>query len=491
MFTFLTRFFQKKSPFIEEVQTESTNALQINFLKELAKEVEGQFFENFPLFYQDKQIKIELLLFIPYRGLYFGETIGWDYETLQEMKIEPSTSKNKTRSTTHLETTESSIHQKLEDILSFDSTVCERFIWMRNLKEEEFDDLDPSFHELLPKERVIFSDSSKESIQAKLDSMTQKLSEPYSELKIMGSLRSHTLILPSEKKPYGEFLSEEQQNFLSTDFTDTVTTLFGEHNSGKSTAIIRKALLLLLTNPKDKILILTPTLIGGEILRNELISLLEYGALKIEHSSLHFYTPHDSDKIEELDIFQSASTILCDDSHLFEKHFIDSLIEHREKRWILLSMYNNYSPLSDSSLIFYNHYQKNISIKKLPTTAEQALITLLLELRAHLLSTSSEKIMVILENGDKLFHFKEAIDEYFGLNSRVLSKDFSLQYQNLDDLIITTPEHTYGLHIPHIYFVVSDAEENYTYALSRASESATIISFSNPQEVDNDQNSEE
>ncbi len=491
MFSFLTRFFQKKSQHIDELPLDSTNTLQIDFIKEIVKEEDGLFFENFPLFYKEKHINIDLLLFIPYRGLYFGEMFAWDFNALQEMSIQRSSKKNKNRSTTHLETTELAIHQKLEDILSFDSTVCERFIWMSRLKEEEFNDLDPSFHELLPKERLIFSDSSKESIHYKIDSMAQKLNEPYSTLKIMGSLRSHTLILPTEEKPYGEFLSEEQENFLETDFSDTVTTLFGEHNSGKSTLIIRKALLLLLTNPKDKVLIITPTLIGGEILRNELISLLEYGALKIEHESLRFYTPIGSEKIEELAIFQSASTILCDDSHLLEKHFINSLIEHRAQRWILLSMYNTYSPLSDSSFILYKNYQKNIPFKKLPTTAKQALTTLLLELRTHIFSTSSEKTIVILANDAKLFHYKEAIDEYFGINSRVLNKDFSLQYQNLDDLIITTPEYTHGLHIPHVYCIVSDEEENYTYALSRASESATIISISNPKKADDDQTGKE
>jgi hypothetical protein len=72
-----------------------------------------------------------------------------------------------------------------------------------------------------------------------------------------------------------------------------------------------------------------------------------------------------------------------------------------------------------------------------------------------------------------------------------VNKAFSLQYQNLDDLILTPSENTYGLHLPHVFLIVSDEEENYTYALSRASESATIISFSNPQGGDNDQNYEE
>ncbi len=485
MFSFISLFLPKKSPPTVDAQP----PIQIDFFYLIAQKEKGLFFENFNLFYQETQTIIDLLLFIPSRGIYFGESLTWDFKTLQGTCVERSSQQNK--SSTHLEKTHSAIHEKLEDILSFDSTVCERFFWMSHLREEEFDTLDPSFHTLLPKERLIFSDSSKESIYQKFDTLAPELNEPYSTLKIMGSLQSHTLILPSDENPYGDFLCDEQLDFLKTDYANTVTTLFGEHNSGKSTAIIRKALLHLLLYPKEKVLIITPTLIGGEILRNELISLVEYGALKIELSSLHFYTPHESEKIEDMECFQSASIILCDDAHMLEKSFIDTLLAERNKRWLLLSMYNNYMPISDSSLIFYNHYQKNITYKKIPCPAKQLLHTLLLELRLHLFSTSSNKIMVICDDEIKLHDFKEAIDEYFEVNCRIVNKAFSLQYQNLDDLILTPSENTYGLHLPHVFLIVSDEEENYTYALSRASESATIISFSNPQGGDNDQNYEE
>lgn len=474
MFSFLTRFFQKKSPPIKEKSI--PNRLQIDFFNLIAHEEEGIFFENFTLFYQDQQTTIALLLFLPYRGLYFGETITWDYETLQKATIEQSSKK---KSSTRLETTESAIHEKLEYILSFDSTVCERFFWMSALSEDEFDTLDPSFHSLLPKERLIFKDSSIESIHQKLKSFTTKQIEPYSSIKIIGSLQSHTLILPTDQNPYGQFLSNEQLTFLQTDYTDTVTTLFGEHNSGKSTLIIRKALLLLLSNPEEKVLIITPTLIGGEILRKEFISLLEYGALKIELTSLRFYAPNSNDKIEEMECFLSSSTILCDDAHIMEKKFIDTLINHRDKRWLLLSLFNIYAPINNSSIILYEHYQKNLITKKISSVREEALMNLLLELRGHLLATSEDTIMVILENEINLAEYKEAIDEYFEINCRILTREFSLQYQNIDDLILTTQEYTYGLHVAHIYLMVSDEEENYTYALSRASESATIISFSN------------
>jgi hypothetical protein len=317
--------------------------------------------------------------------------------------------------------------------------------------------------------------------------MLPKCDEPYSTLKIIGSLQTHTLILPDDENPYGQFLSEEQYHFLQTDFDDTLTTLFGEHNSGKSTLILRKALLLLLQDPKRKVLIITPTLVAGEILRNELVSIAEYGALTVNYASLRFYTPNEGEKPEESEAFQSASYILCDDAYLLTQDILDSLVSHRGKRWLLLSMYNNYTPLSSSSFILHSHYQKNIPFKKIPSTRKDALMTLLLELRTLLSSTPAEKIMVILIDGSELERYKEGIDEYFGLNSRILTKNFSLQYQNFDTLLLTTPELTSGLHAPHICLVTSDKTENYSYALSRASESATIISFSNPLEQDDPQ----
>jgi hypothetical protein len=488
-FSLFKRFFSKTAPELSPEEQCSDNSEQKEIFHSIAQAENGLLYENFHLFYQEKRLTIDLLFFIPYRGLLFGEKLQWSAEILKGSIAERPSKKNKKSPSTHLETIQAAIHQKLEEILSFDSTVCERFFWLSCLSEDEFDALDSSFHELLPKERLIFSDSAKESIHQKLAALAPTLNEPYSTIKVMGTLQSHTLLLPTNDNPYGTFLSEEQKQFLETDYADTVTTLFGEHNTGKSTVIIRKALLLLLTKPHEKILIITPTLLGGEILRNELISLAEYGVMTINHASLSFCTPKSAPAITELESFHSASIVMCDDAYAMDKEFIDALIEHREKRWLLLSMYNDYLPISDSTLFLHNNYQKNIPFAKIPASVDKAIITLLLELRVRLQSVTSDKIMVILQNDEKVIDFKEAIDEYFHINARILTPQFSLQYQNLDDLIITTLENAYGFHMPHIYFVASDETKNYTYALSRASESATIISFPNPKEADNDQNS--
>lgn len=489
-FSLLNRFFPKTSSLPDSEQPCSDESQQKELFHSFAKEENGISYENFNLFFQEQRFTIDLLLFLPYRGLLFGEKLPWSAAALDGAKAERPTQKNKNKSTTHLETTQSAIQNKLEQILSFDSTLCERFIWLSCLSEDQFETLHPSFHELLPKDRLIFSDSSKESIFQKLTALAPRQSEPYSTLKVMGTLQSHKILLPTQNSPYGTFLSDEQNKFLETDCIDGVTTLFGEHNSGKSTLIIRKILLHLLLKPNEKILIVTPTLLGGEILRNELISLAEYGALTINHTSLIFCTPKNEPDITAGEIFHSASVVICDDAYAMDKTFIDTLIEQRKNRWLILSMHNDFLPVSDSTHFLHNNYQKNIPFSKVPSTEKKALLTLLLELRQRLQSVNSENILVILQNDKAINDFKDAIDEYFQLNARILTPEFSLQYQSLDDLTLTGIDNTYGLHLPHVYFIGDDVAENYSYALSRASESATIISFSNPKGADNGQNNE-
>lgn len=114
-------------------------------------------------------------------------------------------------------------------------------------------------------------------------------------------------------------------------------------------------------------------------------------------------------------------------------------------------------------------------------------MTLLMELRALLQNTPAETVMVLFNEIRLLKSYKEKIDEYFGFTSRVLTPSFSLQYQSLDTLLLATPDLTSGIHIPHLFFITSEETANYDYVLSRASESATIISFSNPLEQDDSQ----
>lgn len=472
LFSFFNRFASVHTKSLSEKTFDPQK--QKESFRAIADEWRGHCYENFKLYHHDTLTTIEILLFHPNRGIYFGEALSWTPSELKGASVERSSKRTQKSPTTRLENSAWRLHQKLEDILSFDSTPIERFLWMKNLTEADFDELDPSFHELMPKGRLIFSDDSKAAIQRKFEALIPYQSESISTVKVMGSLNAHTLLLPTPDTPFGAFLSDEQLQFLGTEFTDTITTLCGTYGSGKSTLLLRKAITILLNDPKSKVLIITPTLLAGELLRNKLISLMEYGAWNIPLDSISFYTPQLSVPLDELPVFEEASVVFCDDAYRLENTFTQMLRQRRGKRWLVFSTVLKAD--SDENLyLLNNRYRDAKRVATLQCTQKDLLSTLLDELRKRLIDVSKEDIMIILPEQQMLPQFKKSIDDALHLDCRTLVPGFSLQYQNLDDLILVTADYVSGLRIPHLILIVPEHSDDYAFELSRASESATII----------------
>lgn len=471
-FSFLNRFLPKK-PKPEPAPSDTS------VFTEIARETKGHFFSDYKLFLNDTVTTIDLLFFLPHRGLYFGEKISWRLDEIQGASVARATKSLKKTSATRFDSTESIIRRKLSDVLSFDSTPCIRFAWLEHIREEEYDALDPSFHELLPKSRVIFADDSASTARVKLEKLADYQSDPYSALKVLGSLNAHRLLLPTADQPFGAFLSDEQHLFLDSRLKNTVTILYGAPGSGKSTLLIRKAVAEVLNDPSCKIVILTPTLLAGDLLRNQLISLMDYGAFTIPLDSIAFYTPRPSEALEELKLFEDSDIIMCDDSCRLDDSLIDRLKEHRGERWLVLSSDSEPGSL-ENTFFLLNRYRSTERISTLQCSKEHVLFVFLSALRKRLSDTPKHAIIVVLPESEMLIPFKKAIDEYLALNCRILTSDFSLQYQNLDDLLLSTAENISGINIPHLFLVLPENSDDYTFELSRASDTATIIFFSNP-----------
>ncbi|MCK9372843.1 MAG: hypothetical protein M0P91_06570 [Sulfuricurvum sp.] len=442
----------------------------------------GEIYSDFHLFHNNNITPIHLLIFLPNFGIFLGERISWHPSELKNATVQRASRQIKRPSATRFEAIESRVRRKLEDVLSFDTTPIYRFIWLQNITEKEFDTLDPSFHQFLPKSHLLFSDETPESVQTKVYAIGDYQSEPYSFLKIIGALNSHTLILPSPLNPSGALLTPQQNLFLASRFQG-VTTLSGGEGSGKSTLLIRKALSLLLANPQERIMIITPTRLGGELLRNELISLLEYGAVRIDIGALSFYTPYcsnadNNNRIEDLKGFQDASIILCDDSHLLEAHLLQKLQHHQTKRWLLMSTI--LPVLNETAFTLSDHFRHLITPKLIYSKESRLLLTLLIHVRRQLLSSIPSELLIIVPSQEVLNTVKEAIDTYFHLNCRPITLSSSLQYQDLDSIIIATTDAIAPLCREHVLLLGCDPmDPNYSIALSRASESLTIITDKN------------
>ncbi|MDD2265240.1 hypothetical protein [Sulfuricurvum sp.] len=474
--SFLNRFISKKSQTIATV--EESNAESVTLFQSIADKANGAFFEHFKLYHQNTVTPIDLLIFLPERGVYFGEKILWTVDELKGAQIERSSKRSNKSSTTQLENTERKIHQKLNDVLSFDSTPIERFFWMPYLSEDDFDSLDSSFHELLPKGRLLFKNESKDSIEEKLKSLAPSQTEPFSLIKVIGSLTSHTLLLPTEANSFGSLISEEQIQFLNTPINNSINLLSGDYGSGKSTVLLRKALLMLLDDPTQKIMIITPTKLGGELLRDELIELIDYAAVSVDIASLSFYTPAQKDSSDYKKSFQESTAILCDDTDHMEPDFIETLKKQKSSRYLVLCSVSDL-PTSTSSAKLINHYRYNARHHLIQCTGQALLTTLLNSIRQRMETASLSHVLIVLPDFEAAKEYKKVIDDSLDISCQILTPSFSLQYRNLDDLILTTPECLSGISVPHLYLISLHENNDYPFILSRASETATIISLQN------------
>ncbi|HEX5623232.1 MAG TPA: DEAD/DEAH box helicase family protein [Sulfuricurvum sp.] len=443
---------------------------------------DGVVLQDFTLFHHENTRTVDLLIFLPHRGLYVGEKILWKAEELQGAKIERFTRQSKKASSTQIESTEHAICRKLEDVLSFDSTPIERIMWMENLSQVEFESLDSSFHELLPKERLLFHDDSAAEIEAKLYALREHQGLPFSNLKVIGSLKAHTLLLPDASTPFGMFLSTEQQIFLDAPLAkNTVLTLSGDYGSGKSTVLIRKIIDYMLHYPHATVLIVTPTLISGELLRNEFVSIMEFAAVKCNLTSLSFYTPSlDNEPLETTRIFKEASLVAFDDAHLLPVKMIETVTTYKDSKSFLwcgvdLSDHDNKEASYSLNAPYRCPTMNTIHFAH----TKGAVFTLLSGLKKHLETTSSNRIMIILPTHDAVTEYQKAIETHLHVKCRFLNTTYSLQYENLDEITLSTPQHISGLNVPHSYLINLNPEDPlYSLSLSRASETVTIISES-------------
>ncbi|MDD2780310.1 hypothetical protein [Sulfuricurvum sp.] len=467
-FSFLTRFFSSKpkEPIINV--SEDNIPLKIFVIKE-----GGKFFHQFKLYHHHSITPIDTLIFLPHYGIFFGETLEWKASDLENATVERSSRQSKRPAETHLEGVEAKIRSKLEDVLSFNFTPVQRFIWMKNLSEIEFDALDSSFHTLLPKERILFGNDTVDIIKSKLHTVGEYQSVPLSSIQIIGALASHTFLLPTPNYPIGSLLSPQQNHFLAITLHGS-TTLYGDYGSGKSTLLIRKAMLMLLTNNEEKVVILAPTLLASELLRDAFVSLMYYGALSIDLNRIIF--THIREEIDNLKSYQDATAIFCDDSYRMDSGFIEKLKAKMPTKTLLFTSIDENLDSQTNVHLTYG-YRSRPSLSTVECTDKEILPTLLCELRKYT-SDGGKGVILVVADANFIPLYKDPIDEYLALNARKLTLDFSLQSQDMDDLIITSIECLSGISCSHLLLLTSDPSENYNYALSRASETATIISYS-------------
>ena len=479
--SFFTSIFKK-----DNTSLSLPDSILVKQLKAVSLSNSFLLFNNVTIFHHIKSYNIALMLLDESRGLYIFEKKEWSYDDLKNTIPEKAQYQENSKDTLSYQKSQNLINQKFNELTHHDSVPIFNYLLMENLNKDEYEHLNDSFKELLPKDRVIFNDSSKEEILYKLhDSKLSNTPLPPSK-DIIGNLLIQYTILDDDNDL--EICTQEQIDFIDAKISG-VEILHAGPKSGKSNTLVLKSILQILKNEDEKIIIIKPTVLSCDILKRKLLNIVEHAIIDIDLSKISILTPlelinlhlkklNKSPVKEHLYIddillkkkFKIAELVMCDDANLYEDNFIDYLIHIQNSENLLLinkksndvkhRFTQSFIP-DDKKITFYKanqHAKALLSISKL------------------LLSKEPKHILVVGNSLSKeqLHHDLEYFIEE---ESYLLDSSLNLIDQSLDALLLANYADINELNADHIV-LLDTCFSNFVeveYAIGLAKKSVTII----------------
>lgn len=480
--TSLFSLFKKKQKTLE-----LPDSLLIKHLKEVSKKNNLNLYKNITIYHHKTEYFIPLLILDKERGIFLFEYKEWSYDELKNSTISKATHQDSTEHSIAYEKTHEFIKQKLNELTHTDGVPIYNFLLMENLNSDEYRHLDSSFEELLPLNKIIFNDSKEQEIIQKLQDLPLLEKPILNEADIMGNLLVQYLILSKDKNL--NLATPSQIEFIESDL-QKLTILSGNISSGKTSSILLKSILESLQDPSLKIIILEPTKLACELLKQKLLNIIEYSIIEIDLNSIEIITPiellnrhlhklkkpklelilHIDSKLMKKS-FKAADLIICDDTNILPLEFIDYLLHIQKDSFLILVNADNER---ESHFILDKSFRKTepqIIFKRANQHAKSLqLISTLLE------KYSACEILIVSDNLSK----QKLLDDLDGfVDERIIALDSSLSLisQDLDGLLLSSYSDIASMDIKIVVLMdIADASLNQLqYAATLAQEALYIL----------------
>ncbi|MEA1893220.1 MAG: hypothetical protein U9N33_11000 [Campylobacterota bacterium] len=463
------------------------DSILIKNLREICKNSAISIYENSTIYHHTQSYFIPLLLLNPTKGIYLFEYKEWSYEDLKNSTISKATNQDSTDKNLAYEKTHDFIKQKFNELTHCDGIKIHNYLIMENLNTDEYKQLDESFKELLPYQKIIFSNSSETEILEKLNNAPVCSSPLGDESNIMANLFVQYLIFSNDKKI--DLATDEQIKFIDSTVSG-VEALCGGSNSGKTSSILLKALLEKLRNPKLRVVIIEPTLLACEILKKKLLNIIEYAIVEVDITSIEVITPltllnkhlvkirkTPLDEIVYIDEvlmkknFNIADLIICDDSNLLSNEFIDYLKHIQKTKSLVLVNDKNMQDVK-------YRFNKSFKTKKVELVFKQAnRYAKTLRIISNLLKEDATKKILVISNNDSKRKLSEDLECFIESEVTLLNSSQNLSLQELDNLILSSYEQISAMNADIV--IALDIEETtlskLKYAIDIAEEKSFII----------------
>jgi len=487
-----TAFFNMSLPFFKSIfkqksiYSDLSNSKILKNLKKLCEENNLLLYESITIYHHTKSFFIPLLILDSTRGIYIFEYKTWLFENLKNITAQVSHNQDVSDKSLAFDKIHKIIREKFNELTHNNGVDIFNFAIMENLTLQEYEQLDISLQELLPKSKIIFNDSSNNEILEKLYNVKEQDDTLPDIPHIIGTLLIQYLILSDDKN---HIASQEQMNFIDSEIIGH-QTLFGNNGSGRTSSILLKTILYKLKNPDKKIILISPTILSCDILKKRLLDIVEHAIIELDITTIEVITPiellnkHLSkyhkpllDKNIYIDNllmkkkFQIADLIICDDSDLIDDDF-NLYLKHIQKNSNLLI--STSKTISHALFKFTkSFYNEDISVEFIQTNPHAKALQIIAKL---LEKYNAQDILIV---SDELS--KKQLDEdlKFYIKEKAISLDSSknLIDQELDHLLLTTYNQISSISAKFVILLKIDevSEVELRYAISSAKEKATLL----------------
>jgi len=485
----ITSFFSKKNKTLTV-----PDSILIKKLKNLSTQSNLLVFKDVTIYHHTNAYKIPLMVLDDLRGLYIFETKEWTFDELKNADIQKATEQDSSSDTLAFDNTHSIIRKKFNELTHSDGVPIFNYLLMENLNAKEYEHLDDSFKVLIPKEKVIFSDSLQSDIFEKLQDASAERKDLPSANTIIGTLLIQYAILDNKNEIC--ICSNEQKNFIDKEL-GSYEELTGLSASGKSNLLLLKAIKELLNNPTQKILIIKPTILGCDILKRKLLDIVEHAIIEIDLTSIEILTPLElinqhqrrlgKDELLSLEIhnklmnktFPIADLIMCDDSNIFKYEFI-SYLKHIQKKSKLLLV--NPDRKNEEFLLTKNFREENRTINFYKTNPHAKALHLI----SSLLNRGVNDILVV-SNSLSREKLKDDLESFIKNRAKLLQSNVRLINQEENRLSLCTYSDINALSVNHIILMdlCFTSKDEIEYAFNLSNDSVHILYEEDCQEIKN------
>ncbi len=421
----------------------------VNRLNKVSASNHYLIYKNITIYHHTKKEFVPLIILDISRGLYIFEYKTWSFKDLKNASITKAINQNPTDNNLAFDKTNKFIKQKFNELIHNDGVTFYNFLLMENLNSNEYEQLNDSIKKYLPSNRIIFNDSCELDILNKLKNIPIKKSSFTNANKLISNLLVQYLILSNDETVH--LATKEQQNFIDSEISGH-KTLYAKAKAGKTNCLLLHAILQILKYPTKKIIIIEPTTLACDILKQKLINTIERALIEIDMALIEIITPQElinkhlqklkknklTDYIYIDDIlmrkkFKSADLIMCDDSNLLPKEFI-LYLKHIQKNSNLLLV--NIAIESEKDYIFEKNFRKdknrNVIFKETNPFAKT------LQLISSISQENNTKDILVISNESSKKNLYDDLKSFIKENIILFDSSKNLINQNLDNLLLAS-----------------------------------------------------